>query len=400
MTAVPPQMDAVSSFQYLVDNVPLWQDQLGDLTSHTSDKHADFVAEYARLVKAVKPKRLKSPSITSIRSDKSRSTHLPDVDPEEEAAIATPDTQAVDPLVAGNRYLYADQTAQRKRKSNASLRSGASGPQRFRTKNQVVIHYDGHVQEQLDAMFKNANIARNNLRKGRNALNASRGFRLPTLSKTQDNLTSSSLENIRSMSKRGSSPLTPGAAKITLSRRPLQAQDKDEEAFLECDKALEQVSVLYETAAHQFLRDGDCKKELDNAQTKLVHLVQSAKATVESLQEKARLEAAEDADQPNGFENSRSASVLDRDCPSLLTDKSSLEPLRGAVADKTVDMPTISALKSLRPGGIVDAGMAPDAKIASANMLIEVDDGSGGSLDEIDIDLSQFRSANRLRMRA
>ncbi|KPI35102.1 uncharacterized protein AB675_1326 [Cyphellophora attinorum] len=391
------QMDAVTSFTHLVDNIPQWLEQIKALSAHTKDKNAEFVAEYARLVRAIKPKRMKSPSMCSIHSSKSKAAQARDADSAKDAD--TPATELIDPLAAGNRHLYADQTAaQRKRKSNASMRSGASGPQRFRSKHQVVIYYDGYVQEELDTMCKAVGIGRNNLRKGKNALVANRGFRLPSLSKKYDNLTSPSLENIRSMSAKYRNA-APGA-KFSLRQNAQQPQDGDEAAFIECDKALEQVQNLLETAAHQFLRDGDCLKELSSAEARLTAIQDLVKATVDSLQKKADQQAAAEEAERATADTSRSQSVSDRDCPSLLTDKSSMEPLNAptVIQDKPSELAaltqTLEGIKSRHPAAIAsDPGGVP-----TAGMTIEVDDSSSTS-SIAEIDISQFRSANRLRMK-
>lgn len=408
-----PQMDAVTSFMHLVENVPVWLEQVRAISTYTKEKNAEFIAEYSRLVQAIRPKRVKSPSMCSIRSDKSRSVQLPDIDPAKEAALETPEPELIDPLTAGNRYLYADQTAaQRKRKSNASMRSGASGPQKFRSKHQTVIHYDGYVQEQLDNMFKAIGVARNNLRKGKNALIVSRGFRLPNLSKRHEALTTPSIENIRSISKYRMGGTGPPGAKFSLRQNSQQPQDGDEAAFLECDKVLEQVQTLCETAAHQFLRDGDCLKELNSADTNLTALIDVVQKTADSLKEKAKqqqeAEEAASAAQSDDAEGNRSHSVSDLDCPSLLTDKSSIEPLNAhqhSISPKPPELPSLtSTLEGMKTRPILPSVgtplSAPAACMPTAGMTIEVDDGSddGSSLEE-QIDLSQFRSTNRMRMR-
>jgi hypothetical protein len=391
------QMDALTSFAYLVDGIPQWLEQVKALSAHTKEKNAEFVAEYARLVRAIKPKRVKSPSICSIHSTRSKTAQARDTDSAKE--VDTPATELIDPLAAGNRHLYADQTAaQRKRKSNASMRSGASGPQKYRSKHQVVIYYDGHVQAELDTICRVVGIGRNNLRKGKNALVANRGFRLPSLSKKYDNLTSPSLENIRSMSAKYRNA-APGA-KFSLRQNAQQPQDEDEAAFMECDKALEQVQNLLETAAHQFLRDGDCLKELSSVEARLSSIQDLVKTTAASLQKKADQQGAAEEAERDTADTSRSQSVSERDCPSLLTDKSSMEPLNAPrlIPDKPADLATLTqtleSIKSRHPAAIAsDPGGVP-----TAGMTIEVDDSSStGSIAEIDI--SQFRSANRLRMR-
>ncbi|ETN42141.1 uncharacterized protein HMPREF1541_04082 [Cyphellophora europaea CBS 101466] len=389
-----PLMDAVGSFTHLTDNIPIWLTQLESLSKYTKEKNKEFVAEYERLVKSSKPKRVKSPSVCSIQSD-NKSIRLPEVEPSKPSGLETAPDSAVDPLEAGTKHIYAAQV-QRKRKPTASLRSGASGPQKFRIKHQVVIYYDAHIQQEFDAMVKAVGIARNNLRKGKNSLTANRGFQLPNLSKRYEGLTSPSLENIRSLSKYRSSSMSPSGSKLNL-RTSAQPQDPDEAAFMNSDKVLETVQSLYETAAHQFLRDGDCQKELDTATTRLTELLRTAKSTAETLKAK---QLQQQADDPSISANvSRNPSLSDQGCPSLLSDKSSMEPLNlPSVPVKGQLSALTQTLDDMREKGVVSAPPATSVPAPQGVMAIEVDDGSdAGSFD--DIDISQFRS-NRLRMRA
>jgi hypothetical protein len=378
-------MDAPGSFSHLVENIPSWLTQLDSLSTYTKEKNAEFVAEYARLVKSVRPKRVKSPSVCSIQ-DSDKSVKLPEVETSEHVDV--------DPLEAGNRHIYSE--VQRKRKQGASMRSGASGPQRFRTKHQAVIYYDAHVQKEFDAMVRDVGIARNNLRKGKNALVSSRGFRLPTLTKRYDNLTSSSAENIRSLSKYRNVGVSPNGSKFNL-RTTSPPQDDDEASFMNSDKVLEQVQNLYETAAHQFLRDGDCQKELQSASEKLTQLQTTATAVAATLKAKQKQAAAE-AEADAGSNASRSHSISDYGCPSLLTDKSSMDPISLPSVPVKSQLSALSqTLEDMRTKTVVSAPSAL-APATQGPIAIEVDDGSdSGSFDEIDI--SQFRSANRLRMR-
>lgn len=388
-------MDALTSFTHLIENIPTWLTRLEDLSKYAKEKNAEFVAEYARLVKSARPKRIKSPSVCSIHSNK-KSVHLPDTDPSKELGVRSPSEVEIDPLEAGTRHIYAEQV-QRKRKPNASLRSGASGPQKSRSKHQVVIHYDAHIQDEFDAMVKVIGIARNNLRKGKNALTASRGFQLPNLSKRYDTLASPSLDNIRSLSKYRSTGMSPGASKFNLRTTSAQPQDEDDAAFINSDKVLEQVQSIYETAAHQFLRHGDCPKELEGVKIKLTELLATAKTMAEKL--KAKQEAVDNTGANVSADVSRSQSTSDQGCPSVLTDKSSMEPLALPPAPAKNHLSALhQTLEDMRTKGVVSAPPATTTSNLQGIMTIEVDDGSdAGSYDEIDI--SQFRSANRLRMR-
>lgn len=383
-----PAMDAPGSFTHLVENIPAWLTRLESLSTYTKGKNTEYVAEYARLVKTIKPKAKKSPSVCSIQaSDKS-------VRPPE---IKTPTNNQVDPLEAGTKYIYAEQI-QRKRKPNSSHRSAASGPQRFRTKHQVVIYYDAHVQEEFTAMVKDIGIARNNLRKGKNALVSSQGFRLPTLSRRNENLTTPSSENIRSLSKYRTAGRAPSSTKSNLSTIPAQPQDEDEVSFLKSHSVLEQVQTLYETAAHQFLRDGDCQNELQSATTKLKELLDTATAVAETLKTKHKQAAAE-ADADASADVSRAPSISDNGCPSLLTDKSSMDPISLPSVPVKGELSALNqTFDDMRSKGVVSAPPATGGSMPQGLVTIEPDDGSdSGSFEEIDI--SRFRSANRFRMR-
>ncbi|KAK4946836.1 hypothetical protein LTR10_014339 [Elasticomyces elasticus] len=214
-------MDAHSSFVYLLDNLPVWKTTITSLSAYAAQKNSEFVNEYSQLVNQIRPKRQKSASLTSIHTN-------------DEDVPSLPNRVEINPLEAGNRYLYAQAT--KKRKPGTSVRSGASGPQKFRNKNQVIVYYDASLQEQLDSMVKLIGVGRNNLRKGKKVVD-----------------------------------------------RPQTPVPDDESSFLLVDRELESIQSLCEIAAHQFLRDGDCSTELNSILQKLdAVLVQSTK-TAESL---------------------------------------------------------------------------------------------------------------------
>ena len=378
-----PQIDAVASFTYLTDNIPSWLEQLAALTKRTTEKHAEFVAEYTSVLTQIKrnPKRVKSPSLQSIHSKGDQSIDVPQVDPPNEDTLPQPpDPIDINPLEAGTKYLYAQ--AQKKRKPNSSIRSGASGPQKYRSKHQVIIYYDAHVQNELDAMVKAVGVARNNLRKGRNALNASRGFQLPTLSRKLDPFSlSPSLESIRAQAISRSSPALSG--KYGLSTSSQGPANGDEACFTDTDKMLETIQGLYETAAHQFLRDGDCKKELETAKDELNTVLEKAKPTVEALKEKAKTD-----------EEAGKQEADDSDSEITLCNKPSTEQLK-IVSSKTTPS-VLQTLDDVKTRNILPPPVEP---LPTAGMTIEVDDDASddGSVGEIDI--SQFRMTNARRLR-
>ena len=385
-------MDAHSSFVFLIENLPKWQASIDSLAIHSVEKHAEFAAEYLRLVNQARPRRKKTASVSSIHTIEEPSPTDDQADaPESVDTLSSPDPQHINPLEAGNRYLYAQ--ARRKRKPGPSIRSGASGPQKFRNRNHVVVYYDGAVQEQLDAMVKQIGLGRNSLRKGKNALAAATGFRLPTLPTSAGRDLSTNDDLRPAIMSRSTSALLPAKKTAIVTIQPLSA----EASFAKADKDLEQIQSLCETAAHQFLRDGDCKAELESIQQKLDALVSYATTTAESLKRLKESQEALQADSPasesnHGSESDGTLSTL----PSL----DFLPIPRNGLAKAPSPLSFTHPLDNLKPRAIFSAPIIPSLDIANelTTDTIEVDDTS--DQDSIVVDLSQYRLTNPRRIRA
>ncbi len=372
-------MDAHSSFVHLVDNLPVWKRSVESLSIHATRKHAEFVADFSQLVHQVHPKRRKTPSVASIRTNDEE-----EIQEDETDVPSLPNRVEINPLEAGNRYLYAQAT--KKRKPGTSIRSGASGPQKFRNKNQVVVYYDSYLQEQLDALVKSIGVGRNNLRKGKNSFVVERGFRLPTLKGGAQGYPS--LDNLRNNTmSRTTSPILSG--KKAVESIVMTVPDNDEAAFLQVDKELESIQSLCETAAHQFLRDGDCKAELDNIQYKLGAVLAQATSTADSLKKlKEKHELEEEG------ETSDTESHAD----SLTEPSTYVMPNKGSNIHRTTV--TINrTLGDMRARGAFFSAPAitDDSDTDLMADDIEVDDASEQS--SIIVDISQYRLANPRRTR-
>lgn len=389
-------MDAHSSFSYLVDNLPSWRKDIDALSAHAAQKNTEFVAEYVRLVHQIRPKRKKSPSVSSVHTNDdgqltnaSRSVH--DVP-------SPPEPVEINPLEAGNKYLYAQ--ARRKRKLGPSIRSGASGPQKFRTKNQVVVYYDSHLQEKLNDMVKSIGVGRNNLRKGKNAFAASRGFQLPTLPRRAGQ-GFTSLENIRrTMVSPRTSALLPGKKPDGIIGQP---SSDAETSFLQVDKELELIQSLCETAAHQFLRDGDCKAELDTIQQKLDQVFSQAAAAAETLK-KLKDETKDTAN----LDAEHTSTSLDNnhswtDSDATLSTQPSFDVLNTPKIGATTDPSPLAIARTLEDmksrGAFFSAPAIPTDDNHAGMMTdnIEVDDASDQS--SINVDISAYRLMNPRRTR-
>ena len=384
-------MDAHSSFAYLVDVLPRWQVTVDRLTAYTIEKNTDFAAEYARLLDQARPKRKKSPSVSSIHTaDEHNAVDDPGNAAQSFNSLPLSDSKHINPMEAGNRYLYAQ--ARRKRKPGPSIRSGASGPQRFRNKIHVVVYYDGYLQEKLDTMVKQIGVCRNKLRKGKNDLAALTGFRLPALPRSAERGLLGPEDIGPAIRYRSTPALLPTKTQVTPITQPLS----NEAGFVQADKELDQIQSLCETAAHQFLRDGDCKTELDNVRQKLDALLVHATSTAESLESLPKIQEAAHPD------TSISECAHDSDSDITLSKKPSLDllstPKLGLINPSSFAFS--HPLDSLKAQGFFNAPVIP-ARESSNELnpdLIEVDDGSDQG--SIVVDLSHYRQQNPRRVRA
>lgn len=286
-------MDALTSFVYLADHVPEWIQQVDALSTHAAEKHAEFVADYHRHLEYARPKKQRTPSLQSIHTDKDEPLEPPHtVDPTTESTPSLPHPFHISPFEAGNKYILAQ--AQKKRKLGSSVRSGASGPQKFRTKHMVIIYYDAHLQEQLEMLVKAIGGARNKLRKGKVSQSLTRGLQLPSFG-SNDSYNFSSNYGPRRMTPTSPKLKTEPSLPLTLSKPTVQTM------FADADKHLEIAQTTCETAAHQVLRDGDCSAELKEVLTRLQAGLEVAKIAVTELQgenerEKQELEAQNPSD--------------------------------------------------------------------------------------------------------
>jgi hypothetical protein len=370
-------MDAITSFVSLTDTVPSWIQQAKDLSAHSSKKHAEYVAEYTRRLNRIRSKKERTLSLASIHThhtepvEASPSPPPPPPPPEilERPTESTPEPPTPNPLhtlplEAGNTYLLTQ--SQRKRKLGASVRSGASGPQRFRSKRKAVIYYDAYLQEQLDSLVKGIGGARNNLRKGKLSRSASRGFQLPCF----DRASHQGNHGIPSWNGLKNPPTSYLSVPTDSKVQPANRQPTADEAFAIADKHLEGAQSLCETAAHQVLRDGDCSVELNTVVTKLESALEVATATVAQLRE-------EEAEQKEQAENqsqtdTEAMPLTDTSSPPSLSN-SSISKLVPSLSEK---MEFSSLALAVGSGGVTE---------------IEVDDDS--DQESIIVDISKFRAA-------
>ena len=275
------QMDALQSFVHLKDNVPSWLSKLDDLTVSVAEHNARFI-EMARL--GDKLLKRKNPSTESLRGGAVQPSAV------EGDTTATPTDVYVPPNPshqclshsARARFTTNNVALVRKRKgSNSSL---ISEHPRYRTRTMVVVYYDSAVQEAFESLFRSVASARSNLRKGK----------LATIFKSR--MASLGTSGCSSPAPEEHAVLSPKMLKVGLGRRTLgldSGANDNVASFEEADNDLEITQNLCEVAAHQFLRDGDCRLEIEGMRKKLENCRAIAEREVEKLKEEERQEQEE-----------------------------------------------------------------------------------------------------------
>lgn len=274
-------MDALASFVYLTDHLPTWLAQIDTLAMHVLAKREEFTAEYKRLLEHVRPKRKKTESVTSLQPDDRQVSVGSQKDHTSASYTWTPPRRTeISPLDPANKYLFAN-ARRGKRRRGTSLRSGSSGPQTFRNQHQVIIYYDSSLQNAFERLVKDIATARNNLRKGKQTRALERGLWLPSVDKGQHGLRMRSLAATSQLKSHSFTNITT-EPKFLLNETP---PDDDDASFTDVAKDLEAAQSLCETAAHQFLRDGDCISEIDQIRAHFENVLQVAKAQAKALEQ-------------------------------------------------------------------------------------------------------------------
>ncbi|OOF91427.1 hypothetical protein ASPCADRAFT_211237 [Aspergillus carbonarius ITEM 5010] len=268
------QMDALGAFAYLSENIPSWLSRLSDLSTHTAAKHAEYAEAYKRHI-TVRPRRRKNSSICSIRTEDLRSS-APDTETRPQSSAAETRTTVTTP----NTSQHQPNVNPRKRGAEETpTLDGSDQDPLVSTRNNLIIHYDGHTQKVLEEMVRNIGTARNNIRKGRMAQLPVSGYRnkMPDrsarINSLADSLSSSEsceddvLSSIRKARNQG--PPGPRARKHS----PFDAAEKQ----------LELVHGMCETAAYHFLRSGDCSADLASVEAKFRSLLDLATNEVRRL---------------------------------------------------------------------------------------------------------------------
>lgn len=334
-------MDALTSFTHLSDNIPDWLTKLDELAAQVAEQHTRFtrMTQFSE----IKLTRGKHDSTESLRP-KAMDNELDDTLGEMDPPIPRP-SQLSSPNVDQSTSLKDNR---RKRKS-ASTASGASGPQRYRTRSMIIVYYDSAIQEAFESLVRMIASARNNLRKGKTA--SSFKVRMASLGMAENMIAG----DFSMLSPKKTQPQFDKSSRQS-STSPSQTPSFP--AFDDADKDLETAQGLCEVAAHQFLRDGDCDQEIQGAKKRFQSCLSIAHREMEKIKAQSMRESSE----------------VEEEEGSRVSSNEESKPQRKSKSEQ-VEIP------SEKPVDCADVG------------VIEVDNESDAS--SVLIDLSAFRRNRR-----
>ncbi|KAH0545191.1 hypothetical protein GP486_008461 [Trichoglossum hirsutum] len=253
---------ASSSFAYLTENTPDWITRLDDLTTRILSRQA----ELSQLAHS----NAGTNSPTTDRNNNNNNDSPKD----------TKDTKDTEQL----QKLHDEKNRRRKRKT-ASISSAASGSQRYRSRSMVIVYYDSTVQKAFETLVRDIGTARNNVRK---AKMSARMKNWSALTGGEDDV-----DAVRSRF------IMPRSASRS-------AGGGDEKTVYDTvDAALEMAQSQCETGAHQFLRDGDCRKEIEVAKKKLEEVRVLATEELEIAKKEEEKEKEKEEEEQKKKENQK-----------------------------------------------------------------------------------------------
>ncbi|KAI9894885.1 MAG: hypothetical protein M1814_000105 [Vezdaea aestivalis] len=245
-----PIMDALASMTWVRTHLPAWLVSLDQLLFKIDARQVEL-AQLADSTASTAPRSVRPQGSTeSLRpaADDGPAYLAPDTD--DIPPLPTPPTPvsssssspplsrtALSPTSGGQAspsaaVIKEQQANRRKRRPAPSITSAHSAAPKYRTRSMIIVYYDSQVEDAFEALVRDVATARNNIRKGKtaarmDALSASRG------------------------------PNMTYARSYNRSRAGEQKTVYDQ-----IDGKLESCQATCETAAHQFLRDGDCSLEI------------------------------------------------------------------------------------------------------------------------------------------
>ena len=233
------------AFSFLHENIPQWLGNVAEI----EQKIVALQSELSKIpVSRSLPFKKRTGSMESIR----------DLDAIRED-LAPAQTEA-----------HNSEPVSRKRKE-PSLSSGRqSGPSKLRSRTMIVVTYDGQIQTAFEQLVRMIGTGRNMLRKAKMSAKMEAMAALAADDDDDDDDDSNAiLSKIGYRHRGGFRPL-----------RMVETTGTPVERFDAADKALEEAQALCERAAHQSLREGDCRKELEGVRRHFSEVAEIAKSEV------------------------------------------------------------------------------------------------------------------------
>lgn len=264
-------------FTFLRDNIPSWLEDLHRIARKIEEKQ-DEIAKVPVVQKVVK----KTGSTETLKEGK-------------ECVLDKDGTDAASPApgqphIPNQAERQALANANRKRKT-ASVLSNTSGPSKYRTRSMIVVYYDAEVQKAFEGLVRNIGTGRNMLRKGKMA---ARMEAMAAETQEEEDENSDDFDPILAKLQVRPRPGFGGFRSTRSMGLGSLGGDAGSEGFDSADKALETAQSLCERGAHQALRDGNCRTELQGARKSFEEVTRIAEVEVEKQMGKAE-KAAEKA---------------------------------------------------------------------------------------------------------
>lgn len=279
----------LESFTHLTQNIPSWLTNLDDLTAQVAEQNARFIrnSEFGEQLKKKKHNSTESLRPNDDDDNIQDNTIIPPTD------IYMPPnpshkclSHASRPKVAANNALVAAEI--RRKRKPGSGHSHAFGHARYRTKSMIIVYYDSAIQDSFESIVRNIAAARNSLRKGKTT--ASFKARMASIGVGMDDDPFSGVTKFKMMAPKMMRPSLPSTRLGGLDL----LNGGEMTSFEDADKDLETAQSLCEVAAHQFLRDGDCRLEIEGTRKRFQNVLELAKKEVERLTEEEEKEKAKE----------------------------------------------------------------------------------------------------------
>ena len=331
------QVDPLQSFTHLNDNVPLWLTRLDELVIKSEIQYERFF-RLTRHGEIKLSRKKKSVSTDSLRPQQDVNTAVTLQQNKGGAAVAS---MTLGPTWAPTRDATTSanveaQEVPRKRRAGSELSGAPSGHCVYRSKEMVVVYFDGEIQNLFEGLVKSIATARNSLRKGKSTASFKSRMASMGLAPPPSDMSSEQTAGV------GLDP----KMLLTKARIARQSAGNEMKSFEDADKDLEVAQNLCERAAHQFLRDGDCNTDIDNTRKRFVNCGNIAKREIE------RLKKEEQAAQKAAVEQKKEEVEHGTTTDSILTNESNERAKESFVPSKITAPPPLEKVNLVGTGEI------------------------------------------------